>query len=150
MFTIYTKDFGKITVEAQGVKKESAKLKGHLEPLLPARIGFVTSKRGMRLVYASMRDFWPGVRQDLGKLIIAFRMADAIDEMCLEGERDENVWNEILKSFLLLGKENAPFTGDSRGFSERALQSAEIITNAGRDFFEGFKKRLTQELGYGG
>ena len=35
LFTIYTKDYGKIRAVAQGVKKEGAKLQGHLEPLAP-------------------------------------------------------------------------------------------------------------------
>ena len=40
LITILTKDFGKIKVMAQGVRKEAAKLKGHFEPLTHSATNF--------------------------------------------------------------------------------------------------------------
>lgn len=128
IFTIYTKEFGKIRAFAQGVKKEGAKLKGHLEPLSLSSVSFVLGRNGERLTHATLINHWPLIRSDLGKLKLAQEIAEAVDKSCFPGQKDEAVWEEIIKGFNFL--ENSGITADP-------------------EFLTSFKRRLSASLGYG-
>lgn len=99
LYTIYTKDYGKIRARAQGVKKEGAKLKGHLETLNLARIGFILGKNGERLTHAELQNAWLGIRGDFEKLGAAVYMTELVDRHCLTGEKDEALWRLLTDSF---------------------------------------------------
>src|SRR3989338_6933725 len=99
LFSIYTRDYGKIRALAQGVKKENAKLKGHLEPFNYCAIGFVRARNGERLTHAALFEPWVFIRTCLLKLGIASYIAEVIHQHCLEGERDENLWQFLKNSF---------------------------------------------------
>lgn len=128
LFVIYTKDFGKIRAVAQGVKKEGAKLKGHLEPLALASIQFVLGKNGERLTHAELLDYWTILRQDHEKVSCAWKISDLINANCLEGEKDPNIWNLLVSSFTILGKET---------FAKEELDG----------FLRSVEDRLNQHLG---
>lgn len=132
LFSIYTQEYGKIRAYAQGVKKEEAKLKGHLESLNLVSSGFVLGKQGERLVQASLLNPWPKIRFDWHRLSTAYYLAALVDQHCLAGERDINLWNFLLGSFQKLEKE--------RG--------------GGPDYFQNFIKDIEisflSSLGYGG
>lgn len=110
LYSIYTREFGKIRVRAQGVKKEGAKLKGHLEPLSLARITFVQGRHGERLTHATLMRFWEGVRQSPEKLFAGLRIAALMDERSFPGQKDEALWNLLLESILLL--DESEFSAD--------------------------------------
>ena len=130
IFVIYTKDFGKIRAVAQGIKKENAKLKGHLETLSLASIQFVVGKNGERLTHAELLDYWPLLRGDREKLKNAWQIAEMINSNCLEGEKDENIWTLLVSSLSILNKES---------FSE---------AEAG-GFLKSVEARMLQHLGIG-
>lgn len=96
---LYTRDFGKIRALAQGVKKEEAKLRGHIEPLTRASAGFVVGRNGERLVYAQALESYSRIRGDFDRLKAARHALALIDDQCFEGERDERLWS-ILKETL--------------------------------------------------
>lgn len=129
LFTLYTKEFGKIRGVAQGVKKEDAKLKGHLEPLNLTSINFVLGRGGERLTGASLVNFWPAIRADYDRLSAAWQMAGLVDELCFPGQKDEKIWEEIIGGFNFI--ENSGSNFDSDGF------------------YLYFQKRLAASLGYG-
>lgn len=128
-FSIYTKDFGKIVARAQGIKKENAKLKGHLEPLHLSMIQFVLGKNGARLTGASLLNPWPVISADFDKTVEAVRMADAFDRNCFPNDRDESLWNVLFDSFLAL---------------ERTTSSTDDL----QDFHHLFAKKFFACLGY--
>ena len=131
LFTIYTKDFGKICARAQGVKKESAKLKGHLETLSHGAVSFVLGKSGERLTSAVMLNCWLGICKDFDKLRAAYTLTNLVDEKCFSGEKDEKLWQLVLDSFSFL---------DAAEFTEK-------------DFFQfsqEFNKKFIDALGYAG
>lgn len=118
LYDIYTKEFGKVRARAQGVQKEGAKLKGHLEPLSMVRVTFVQGRHGERLTHATMMKSWEGIRQSLEKIAGALRMADMVDHQCFPGQADQCVWNLFLESLLVL--EEHSFAGEVLvRFSER-------------------------------
>ena len=111
LFTLYTRDFGKMRALAQGVKKEGAKLKGHLEPPNLCRVGFVLGKNGERLTHAEVMISWPVIRINFEKIHTALGMAERIDAHCFPGEKDAMLWEHIITYFTVLEKE-AEIAGD--------------------------------------
>lgn len=109
LITFYSKEYGKIRALAQGVKKQEAKLKGHVEPLNQIIAGFVPAKNGERLTQALMENFWSGIRNDFFKFSAACYIVALFDRHCMFGEKDLALWDLLQKSFLLL--EEHPFSG---------------------------------------
>lgn len=126
-FVIYTKDFGKVRARAQGIKKEGAKLKGHLEVLNHSSVSFVLGKNGERLTQAQIINSWPEIRSDLDKLKAALYAAGLVDKYCLVGEKDGKLWELLFDSFQEL---------EQKEFSQ--------------DFLKRFERHLLAALGYGG
>lgn len=129
-YIIYTKDFGKIRARAQGVKKEGAKLKGHLEVLSHSSVSFVLGKNGERLTQAQIINSWPEIRSDLDKIKTAQHLIELVDRNCLEGEKDEPLWKLLLESLIFLEK------------NDLGEEKLELLENE-------FEKRLSSCLGYG-
>lgn len=129
-FVIYTKDFGKIKALATGIKKENAKLKGHLEPLSMVSIQFVRARRGERLTHAELTRPWHNIRSDLHKSVAALAVAEIIEQHCFPGERDEALWETILEHFSLL---------------ERGTLGREGVA----EFLAKFRSSFFEDLGYG-
>lgn len=129
LFTIYTKDFGKIKALALGIKKESARLKGHLEPLSLSSLFLVSAHNGLRLTGASLINFFPTIRCNVDNLRAAFYITAAVDGQCFERERDENLWNLILGAFL-------------------ALEKGRLDKKRTEEFLHAFEKKLFYVLGY--
>jgi len=113
---IYTKEFGKIRGRVSGVKKESAKLKGHLEPLSLTRATFVSGRHGERITHATMVRFWEGMRQNPEKLCAGLRIAGLVNERSFPGQKDDALWKLLLESMLLL---------DEHEFSEEVFRRFE-------------------------
>lgn len=130
-FIIYTKDFGKIRARAQGVKKEGAKLKGHLETLNHSVVSFVLGKSGERLTNAMMLNCWPKIHEDFDKLRVAHILTNLIDDKCFPGEKDEKLWQLILDGLSAL---------DMGEFKEKDFSY----------FLQEFNKKFIVALGYAG
>ena len=131
MVICYTKDFGKIPARVQGVKKEEAKLRGHVEPLSKSAIQFVLGKNGERLVYAELLDAHTGFRGELDCLFAAHYAAALVDSSCLAGEPDANIFYLLEKSLADLA-EHKPHGA--------ALEQ----------WASDFERRLLAHLGYAG
>ncbi|MDP3771949.1 MAG: DNA repair protein RecO [bacterium] len=130
LVTMYTCAYGKVRALVQGVKKEEAKLRGHLEVLSLCTIGLVAGKNGERLVYAELKNFWSRIRTHAGKHYAAHYMVRRMDNACFPGERDERMWTLLTAAFIIL---------EEQDFTTRELQ----------DFLLGFEKQLVAHLGYG-
>src|SRR3989344_4227240 len=94
IYNIYTKDFGKVSVLAKGVRLEKSKLQPHLLPLSFARVSFIEGKEFMRLTDAE--EILSPLLDE--KTYSAFSGACSFLERLVKGqEKDEAVW-ELLKS----------------------------------------------------
>ena len=103
---LYTSDFGKIRAYAQGVKKESAKLKGHVEPLSLSAIQFVIGTAGERLTYAQLLQSWPRTRDEFNRLSAAVYMMELVDRHCLVGQPDMSIWELLVTNLAMLNHES--------------------------------------------
>ncbi len=97
--TIYTKEFGKMQVVARGVKKVESKLRYHLEPLGYSNL-IVIEGRNFRIVKdAILKDHFLTMREDLERIKMVYKIVDLVDELIVGEEKDEDIWNLLLKIF---------------------------------------------------
>lgn len=99
LLTIYAKEFGKIQIVARGTKKPESKLRYHLEPFGHSHLILIEGKALKIVKDAVLVDQFSSMRKDLEKIKIAYKIADLIDELIAGEEKDENIWNLILKIF---------------------------------------------------
>lgn len=128
-YHIYTEDFGKICAVAGGVRKINAKLAGHLEPFNVAWVELV-SKRSGELSITTALSHGGLLKQGAAPNQIALfaKMADFAVKMLKEPQKDEAVWNFLLKSF---------------------LSAREVQSGGGDEFLNNFKKGLINLMGFG-
>lgn len=89
IFTIYTKDFGKIEAIGRGIKKPAAKLANHLQVFDFSNIEFVLGKNFKVLTGA-----------DIGKNLLCASSADffgLLDSLTPIDDPDENIWDLVLR-----------------------------------------------------
>lgn len=96
---VYSEKLGKINIRAIGVKKTESKLRGHIEPISYCQLILVEGKNSLILKDAFLLDQFLHIKKDLGEITIAKKIADLIDEAIVGEEKDEDVWNLILKTF---------------------------------------------------
>ena len=100
--TVYTKDFGKLTVKGKSVRKNQAKLKGHLELFLLSDLMIAPGKGFDIITSAETVKSFPYLHQDLNCLLTSHYFSELIDKLIAGPEKDDNLWHLLLTSFDLL------------------------------------------------
>ena len=102
LFTVYTKDFGKIKVLAKAIRKINSKLRSGTELFYLSEIEFVQGKIYKTLIDVVLIDNFKNIRSDLNKIEIVFQIAELLDKLILEQEKDEQIWNLLNETFYKL------------------------------------------------
>ncbi len=131
LIVLYTKDSGIMRALAKGIKKENAKLKGHLEPLNWCSLGVVEGKNGERLTHATALRQWPSIREDQQKLATALYIGDLVARYFQPGEKDASFWSILSGSFTVL---------------EKSIFTPQTM----RLFLTEFEKKLLENAGFSG
>ena len=104
LLTVLTKEFGKVVFTAKGVRKESAKLAGHLGLFNMSEINFVHGRHQRIITSALEKESFAGLKKDPAK-VEAARHAVELTDRCLLGEEpDERVFNLVLGSLDYLNR----------------------------------------------
>jgi len=99
VFTLYTKDFGKVKVVGRGIRKITSKLKSGIEIFFLSEIEFVQGKTQNTLIDTVPLQKFPKIRGNLKKMSIAYRMTQVLDELIKGSEPDLNLWNFLIEVF---------------------------------------------------
>ena len=97
-FTVYTKDFGKINVLGRGIRKIASKLRSGMEVFYYSEIEFIQRKNYKTLVGAVLIDKFEGIRIDLKKAIVAYKILRIFEDLIQGQEKDEKTWALLLDS----------------------------------------------------
>lgn len=62
LYALYTRDCGKVVARATGIRKNEAKLRGHLETLSLSAVRLITGRNGEKLIGATLINFWEQMR----------------------------------------------------------------------------------------
>lgn len=100
LFTIYTKDFGKLEVLGRAIRKSSSKLRSGAEIFYLSEIEFIQGKTHKTLTDAILIDKFKNLRKSLKRLATAYKISEVLDAMLKGQESDEKIWgllNEIFE-----------------------------------------------------
>jgi len=107
IFTIYTKDFGKLEILAKAERKIKSKLKGGLELFYLSEIEFIQGKTHKTLTDAILIENFPILRKNLERLPIAYRISEVLDNLIKGQEADEKTWNLLNETFQKLNNQQS-------------------------------------------
>ena len=92
VFTVYTKDFGKLEVTAKAIRKIKSKLNSGAEIFYYSEIEFIQGKVRKILTDAVLIKKF---RKDLPQLQIAYQVTQTLDDLVKGEEKDARIWNLI-------------------------------------------------------
>jgi len=99
LFTIYTKDFGKLEILGKAIRKTSSKLRSGAEIFYLSEIEFIQGKTHKTLTDAVLIDKFKNLRKNLKKLAMAYKISEVLDTMLKGQESDEKIWELLNETF---------------------------------------------------
>ena len=99
IFTIYTKDFGKLDLLAKAERKIESKLRAGLEVFYLSEIEFIQGKTHKTLTDAVLIKNFKNLRGDLKKLKVAHQISDLMDNLVKGEEPDSKIWQLLIETF---------------------------------------------------
>jgi DNA repair protein RecO (recombination protein O) len=92
LVTVYTPDYGKLSLIARGTQKLQSKLAGHLEPLTLADIMIIKGKGRDYIGSARSREVYLGLRGDLNKLYYAGQVINIFNRLIRDSQADPRLF----------------------------------------------------------
>ena len=105
ILVIYTKNYGKISLIAKGVRKLNSRKRGHLEVFSYLKFSAARGKNLDILTEAEIIDSFPKVREDLKKVAVAYYLMEVAGRTTRDGEPNTEVFGIILEYLKRLKKE---------------------------------------------
>jgi DNA repair protein RecO (recombination protein O) len=106
LFTVYTKDFGKLKILGKGIRKITSKLRGGIDLFYLSKIEFVQGKSLKTLTDAIWLNKFENLRKDFRKLTLAFKIGNIFDKLVQREEADERIWFFLEDVFNKINKLN--------------------------------------------
>lgn len=119
MLTILTKNYGKISVVARGVRKITSRRAGNVELLNIVKVGLFKGK-GYTLTEAQSVKTFPRIKSNLAVSTAGFHIIELIDKILPENDPNPNVYDLVRET--LLQFENNPRQIILRGFEIKLLK----------------------------
>ncbi|MCL5094259.1 MAG: DNA repair protein RecO [Patescibacteria group bacterium] len=105
--TLFTKEIGKISLKAKGVRKIKSKLSGHLMPLNITFIQAVQGKGSLDTITGAVsKEHFSSLKGDLKFLSFAYFFLEIIDKLTFEKEPSEKIYDLLIKGLQLLDSKN--------------------------------------------
>jgi DNA repair protein RecO (recombination protein O) len=99
VFTVFTKDFGKLELTAKSIRKINSKLKPGAEIFYLSAIEFINGRANKILTDAIAIEKSQGIRQDCDKLFLAEKICQGVDDLTLREEKDVKIWELLEEIF---------------------------------------------------
>lgn len=108
VFTLFTENFGKISVRAKAIRKITSKLRSGADVFYFSEIEFIQAKHYKILTDAVLIDRFKYLRQSPERLKAAYKIADAVDCLVDEGDGDEKIWHLLTQTLRAWGGSDPP------------------------------------------
>jgi len=148
LFTIYTKDFGKLDILGKAIRKIKSKLRGGTELFYLSEIEFIQGKTHKTLTDTILIESFPNIRKDLERLKIAHQIAEVLDSLVVKEEKDDQVWQLLKETFDKLGSLKAELPFMEMKVEKRAKTSLTIENRRLEIVYYYFFWHLVSILGY--
>jgi DNA repair protein RecO (recombination protein O) len=99
LFTIFTKDYGKLEILGKAIRKIKSKLRSGAELFYLSEIEFIQGKTYKTLTDAILIEKFKKLRENLEKLEISYKIADALDSLTGKEEKDDKIWHLLKGTF---------------------------------------------------
>ena len=99
LFTVYTKNFGKVKILGRAIRKIRSKLKSGAEIFCLSEIEFIQGKTHKTLTDAIPIENFSFIRKDLKKLKIVHQIFEVLDDFISKEEKDDQVWRLLSETF---------------------------------------------------
>ena len=111
VFSVFTRDFGRVEIFAKAIRKITSKLKGGIEIFALSDIEFIQGKNRKTLIEAALAKKFTDISKVPEKIIMAGRVSLLLDNFIKGQEADERIWNLIVDFFEKLSNEKLIFPG---------------------------------------
>lgn len=130
LFTVFTRNFGKLEVLARAVRKITSKLRPGVELFYFSEIAFIQGRVYKTLTDVVLLDKLSYLRHNLEHLVLAYKIAEVFDKLITGQEKDEALW-ELLKG--TFDKLNRPMSepADRKILYRFFLQQLSVILGYG-------------------
>lgn len=105
IFSVFTKDFGKMEIFGKAIRKIASKLRGGMNIFSLADIEFVEGKNRKTLIDAISLQRFPALSKNPEKLRLAFSISKTIESFMKGQEKDERSFGLIHETFEKLNNE---------------------------------------------
>src|SRR4030042_2805392 len=102
LLTVYTKNYGKLKILGKAIRKIKSKLRSGADLFYLSDIEFIQGKTHKTLTDAILIDKFSQLRKELGKLSVANKISESLDNLARNEERDEKIWSLFLETFEIL------------------------------------------------
>jgi len=99
LFTIYTKDFGKLEILGKAIRKITSKLRSGADIFYFSEIEFIQGKNQKTLTDAILINKFKNISTNLGKFETADKISEVLNELIKRNEPDERIWHLLIESF---------------------------------------------------
>lgn len=104
----YTREEGRVSFFAPGVRHVASKRAGHLETFMETKLTLAHSKKGSVLSEARVINTFSDLRSDYDRLNFAFEIIKLIRQYTAEGQNDALLYDTVISCISLCSKENPP------------------------------------------
>ena len=130
IFSVLTKEFGRIDTMAQGVRYIKSKLRYNLNDFSYSRIGLTMSGELWRIIDAEELGAWADIRSNPKKLAVVSRLAELINRMVRGQEPDAGLWDEVKNTFIFLERMDN-FENEKGMYTFELLTTLRILSHLG-------------------
>ncbi len=99
IFTVFSRDFGKINILGRAIRKITSKLRAGIDLIFFSEIEFIQGKTYKTLTDAGIINNFKNIKNNSLKLKIAHQIAKLVDRLTPQEERDKNIFNLLSETF---------------------------------------------------
>lgn len=108
LLNVLTRDYGKITLKARGVRKNSSPLKGACQLLAFSEFTYQDFRGYFTIKEAECREMFPELRTDIEKLSLGCYFAQATEAVSQEDDPNPAILSLLLNALYVLAKTEKP------------------------------------------
>lgn len=99
ILTVLTRNSGKMSIKAVGVRKIASKRSSHIEPLNHTFMAIYKGKGMPILTEVTTKESFADLKKDLTKIGFAYHLCELVDGLCPEGQENAGVF-DLLRNVL--------------------------------------------------
>lgn len=119
---VYSREKGKVSLIAKGVRRPSSRKRGHLEIFSKVKFQAVNGKGMPLMVEVETLDDYKEIRQSMNRISLAYYFVEILSKATHEGDQNPEVFN-LLNNYLIKLKSTNSLNDLKRNFVTDLLRS---------------------------